>query len=73
MAFNLKTKVWQTGALDWWGMIEGEDLYLGSREFPLPPNEGDEWVARVTGDRFRIVDGEIRRIGRNETPEQREW
>ena len=43
MAFNLKTRVWQTGALDWWGMIDGDDVYLGSREFPLPPEEGDEW------------------------------
>ena len=40
MAFNLKTKVWQTGALDWWAMIDDDDVYLGSREFPLPPEEG---------------------------------
>ena len=34
MAFNLITKIWQTGSLDWWGMIDGGDVYLGSREFP---------------------------------------
>ncbi|MDY6848879.1 MAG: hypothetical protein AB7F20_09755 [Geoalkalibacter sp.] len=66
MAFNLKTKLWQTGALDWWGMIDGEDQYLGNREFPLPPEEGDEWLVRATGDRFKVIDGEIRKIGTGE-------
>ena len=42
MAFFLKTKVWQAGALDWWAMLGNEDVYLGTREFPLPPEEGDE-------------------------------
>ncbi|AJF05624.1 hypothetical protein [Geoalkalibacter subterraneus] len=66
MAFYLKTKLWQTGALDWWGMIDGEDQYLGNREFPLPPEEGDEWLVRATGDRFKVIDGEIRKIGTGE-------
>ena len=66
MAFFLKTKIWQTGALEWWGMIDDEDVFLGSREFPQPPEEGDEWRVRATGDRFRIVDQEIRRIARGE-------
>lgn len=66
MAFNLKTKLWQTGALEWWGMIDGEDQYLGNREFPLPPEEGDEWLVRATGDRFKVIDGEIRKIGTGE-------
>ncbi len=66
MAYNLKTKIWQTGALEWWGMIEREDVFLGSREFPQPPDEGDEWLVRSTGDRFRIVAGEICRIARGE-------
>jgi hypothetical protein len=72
MAFNLKTKLWQTGALDWWAFIDGEDIYLGSREFPNPPEEGDEWIAKETGDIFRIVDGEIRKVG-NRPPEVPEW
>jgi hypothetical protein len=63
MAFFLKTKVWQTGALDWWAMLDGEDVYLGSREFPLPPEEGDAWHVRSTGDKFRIENGEIIRTG----------
>ncbi|MDT8424239.1 MAG: hypothetical protein RQ724_10755 [Desulfuromonadales bacterium] len=63
MAFNLKTKIWQTGSLDWWGMIDNEDVYLGSREFPQPAEEGDEWVVKKSGDQFKIIDGEIRKIG----------
>ena len=66
MAFDLKTRIWQTGALDWWGMIDGEDMYLGGREFPLPPAEGDEWTARATGDRFRITNGEVVFVGKGE-------
>lgn len=70
MAFDLKTKIWQTGALDWWGLIDNEDVYLGNREFPLPPAEGDEWHVRSTGDQFKIVDGEIRKVGNKPfTPE----
>lgn len=70
MAFFLKTKLWQTGALDWWAMIDNQDVYLGSREFPLPPAEGDEWLVRSTGDRFKVIDSEIRLIGNEEVPEQ---
>jgi hypothetical protein len=70
MAFFLKTKVWQTGALEWWGHIDGQDFFLGSREFPLPPEEGDEWTVRSTGDHFQVVDSEIRYLGRKEIPPQ---
>jgi hypothetical protein len=70
MAFNLKTKLWQTGALDWWGFIDNEDVYLGNREFPYPPEEGDEWVVQATGDVFKIIDGEIRKVGNRKPPEQ---
>ena len=66
MAYNLKTKIWQTGALEWWAMIDNEDVFLGSREFPQPPEEGDEWLVRQTGDRFRIENSEIRRIAQGE-------
>ncbi|MFO7577223.1 MAG: hypothetical protein R6W66_05795 [Pelovirga sp.] len=66
MAFFLKTKIWQTGSLDWWGMIDNQDMYLGSREFPMPPEEGDEWLVRQTGDRFKIIDREIRLIAQEE-------
>ena len=73
MAFNLKTKIWQTGALDWWAMLGNEDVYLGSREFPNPPEEGDEWTVRSTGDRFRITDGEIVPLGRVEVKQEDWW
>lgn len=63
MAFNLKTRLWQTGSLDWWAMIDNEDVYLGSREFPLPPEEGDEWHVKKTGDLFKIIDGEVCKLG----------
>jgi hypothetical protein len=72
MAFFLKTRIWQTGTLDWWGMIGGEDVYLGSREFPLPPEEGDEWHVRKSGDLFKIVGGEIVRTG-NRSFEEFPW
>ncbi|APG24663.1 MULTISPECIES: hypothetical protein [Syntrophotalea] len=62
MAYNLKTRIWQTGALEWWGRLDGEEIYLGSREFPLPPEEGDRWVVRATGETFCIMNGTIRRI-----------
>jgi len=66
MAYYLKTKIWQTGALEWWAMIDNEDVYLGTREFPLPPEEGDEWQVRSTGDRFKIIDMKICRIAEGE-------
>jgi len=66
MAFNLKTKLWQTGALEWWAMIGDEDVYLGSREFPNPPEDGDAWTVRATGEMFKIIDGEICRVGQQE-------
>lgn len=72
MAFDLKTKLWQTGALEWWGFIDNEDVFLGSREFPNPPEEGDEWTVKATGDRFKIIDGEIRKIG-HEEPKEELW
>jgi hypothetical protein len=66
MAFHLITKIWQTGSLDWWGMIGGTDVYLGSREFPQPPEDGDEWIVKSTGDVFRVEQGEIIKIGNRE-------
>jgi hypothetical protein len=68
MAYNLKTIIWQTGSLDWWAMIDNEDVFLGSREFPLPPEEGDEWLVRSTGQRFKIIAAEIKLIGTEEPP-----
>ena len=69
MAFNLKTKIWQTGALEWWGHIDNQAVHLGRREFPQPPEDGDEWQVRETGEVFRIVAGEIQRLGRRPVEE----
>lgn len=73
MAYHLKTKIWQTGALEWWGMFDEGDLYLGRREFPQPPEEGDEWLVPETGDRFKITNGEILLISRGEKKEEQLW
>ncbi len=70
MAYGLKTKIWQTGALEWWGMLDGEEVFLGRREFPLPPAEGDEWLVRETGEAFCVVDGKIRRVAPRERQEK---
>lgn len=70
MAYGLKTKIWQTGALEWWGLLDGEDVFLGRREFPLPPAEGDEWLVRETGEVFRIIGGEVRRVAPEERQEE---
>jgi len=72
MAFFLKTRLWQTGNLEWWGILDGEDVYLGCREFPNPPEEGDEWTVRTTGDVFRIIDGEVVKTG-NAPPKVEPW
>ncbi len=73
MAFHLKSRIWQTGNLEWWGIIGDEEMYLGTREFPLPPEEGDEWTVRKTGDIFRIVAGEVRHIGNAPVKEEEWW
>mgnify|MGYP001432930747 CR=1 FL=1 len=44
-------------------MIDDDDVYLGNREFPLPPEEGDVWIVKKTGDQFKVIDGEIKKIG----------
>ena len=66
MAYFLKTKIWQTGQLEWWGWIDNEDCYLGKREFPEPPEEGDEWTVQETGETFRVINMEICRISKND-------
>lgn len=72
MAYGLKTKIWQTGQLEWYGMIDNEDVYLGTREFPQPPEEGDEWIVKETGFQFKVIDGVICKIGQGD-PVVPEW
>lgn len=57
---ELKTRIWMNGSLEWFGYLGDETVYLGGREVPYPLREGDRWRNRF-GDRFRVVEGEIRR------------
>lgn len=67
MAIN--TRIWMTGALDWFGFIGDEEMFLGRRSFPVPPEEGDAWTNEV-GDMFKIIDGEIQLVGKTEPPKK---
>jgi hypothetical protein len=68
---ELKTKIWMTGALEWFAYIGDEEFYLGGREVPYPMQEGDTWI-NGCGDVFQIVAGEIRHLGRTDPP-RRHW
>ena len=65
----IKNKIWMTGSLEWFGYVDDEEVYLGSREVPVPLEEGDRWTNAV-GDIFQVVDGEIRHLGREEPPKK---
>ena len=58
-----------TGSLDWFGYINDEEMFLGQRSFPNPPEEGDQWVTEA-GDIFKIEDGEIKLIGKIDPPKK---
>ena len=66
---ELKSKIWMTGALDWFGYIGDEEMFLGHRSFPVPPEEGDEWITEA-GDMFKIIDGVITHMGKTEPPKK---
>jgi hypothetical protein len=68
---KLKTKIWMTGAHEWFAYIGDEEIYLGNREVPWPLLEGDTWQ-NENGDIFRITGGDIILAGRSEPP-QRGW
>jgi hypothetical protein len=51
--------------------IGDEEVYLGCREVPYPLEEGDAWTNGL-GDSFKVVQGEIRLLGRIAPPE-RHW
>lgn len=58
-----------TGSLDWFGYINDEEVFLGHRNFPSPPEEGDQWTCE-DGAIFRIENGEIKKIGQTEPPKK---
>ena len=64
---SINTRIWMTGSLDWFGFIGDEEMFLGRRNFPNPPEEGDEWTSE-NGDIFKIEDGEIRKTGHTDPP-----
>jgi hypothetical protein len=66
---ELKTRIWMTGALEWFAYIGDGEVYLGGREVPYPLREGDTWKNRC-GDVFRVINGEIVLLGRTDPPER---
>ena len=68
---ELKTRIWMNGSLEWYAYLGDNEVFLGSREVPIPLEEGDTWT-NVYGDVFKIVDSEIVHEGRVEPP-QRYW
>jgi hypothetical protein len=47
--------------------VGDQEMFLGQRSFPNPLEEGDEWTTE-TGDMFKVIDGEIRLMGKTEPP-----
>ena len=65
---ELKNRIWMNGNLEWFAYLaDGDEVFLGRREVPIPLAEGDEWTNDM-GDSFRVVDGEIVRTGSNAPP-----
>jgi len=55
---ELKTRIWMNGNLEWFAYIDGEPVFLGTREVPYPLCEGDSWT-NCNGDVFQVVGGEV--------------
>jgi hypothetical protein len=66
---ELKTRISMTGALEWYGYVGDQEMFLGQRSFPNPLEEGDEWTTEI-GDMFKVIDGEIRLMGKTEPPKK---
>jgi hypothetical protein len=65
----LNTRIWMTGALEWFAFIDGEEVFLGKREVPAPLDEGDTWTNEI-GDMFTVVGSEIKLVGKTEPPKK---
>ena len=58
---ELKNRIWMNGNLEWFAYLaDGDEVFLGRREVPIPLAEGDEW----TNDLQRPVVEHHPRIGR---------
>lgn len=66
---EIKNKMWMNGSLEWFAYIGNDEVFLGRREVPYPLSEGDEWINDF-GDRFVIVEGEIKLVERVAPPEK---
>jgi hypothetical protein len=64
---ELKNKIWMNGSLEWFAYIGDDEVFLGKREVPIPLEEGDTWVNEF-GDSFRIQEGRIRILEKEEPP-----
>jgi hypothetical protein len=68
---ELKNRIWMNGSLEWYAYLGDNEVFLGSREVPIPLEEGDSWT-NVYGDVFKVIDSEIVHVERVEPP-QRCW
>lgn len=66
---ELKNRLWMTGSLEWFALLDGEEVFLGRREVPSPLEEGDTWTNEA-GNVFRVEDDEIRLVGKVEPPKK---
>jgi hypothetical protein len=66
---ELKNKIWMTGSLEWFAIIDNNEVFLGRREVPYPLEDGDEWTNDY-GDVFRVENEEIKIVGRVAPPEK---
>jgi hypothetical protein len=68
---EIKNKMWMNGSLEWYAYLGDNEVFLGSREVPMPLEEGDTWT-NMYGDVFQIENSEIIHVERVEPP-QRYW
>ncbi len=65
----LNTMIWMNGSLEWFAFIGDEEVFLGRREVPSPLDEGDAWTNEY-GDMFKVIDGEIKLMGKTDPPKK---
>jgi hypothetical protein len=65
----LNTKIWMNGSLEWFAYIGDDEVFLGRRAVPAPLDEGDAWTSEL-GDMFKVIDGEIKLLGKTEPPKK---
>lgn len=66
---TIKNRLWMTGSLEWFALVNGKEVFLGRREVPSPLEEGDSWTNEL-GELFRVEDNEIRLVAKVEPPKK---